>query len=414
MLVLAWLGALALLPAQAAASTRTARAHTHAAAVVRPPSFAMAASRGMQELLGSGDHSPVSWNPKAGLWGAGIPSYWWQSALGITTMVRYAERIRSRAPLYQRILLQTYKRNVYGSRWQFADSYMDDTAWWGLAWLTASQYELSYRHDRRNAARFLSTAEWDARYIAAHPKVCGGIEWSVGAPPDVVTNAQFIALTAQLSRYRAGGSFRNRSLASTWLNEAQSALTWLEGSGLVNLKTGSVIDSLNSSCHPVGGTLTYTEGEVAEALTQAGASLNNPAYYGQAEVFLNYTISPVSGLTANGILQEHCEATTGACSNVQYPLDLAAYKGLFINAVSDWAATTGNSTFNGFLRAQASAVVQNAIRGPRNDMTRCGTPRTCQFSFHWTGERDPSPLGITLGGQESALDALTAVLPRLR
>ncbi|HTX33082.1 MAG TPA: glycoside hydrolase family 76 protein [Solirubrobacteraceae bacterium] len=400
-LVALWLVALALVPASAAA------AKSAKVAVARPPSFALAASRGMQEMLGSAGRSPVSWNPTTGLWGAENPSYWWQSALAITTMVRYAERVRSTAPLYQRVLLQTYKRGVYGSRWQFANPYMDDTAWWALAWLAASQYELYYMHDRRDAGRFLSTAEWEARYIAAHPKFCGGIEWSVGTPPDVVINAQFVALTAQLSRYRAAGPFYNRSLASTWLNDAQADLTWLESSGLVNLSRGSVTDSLNASCHPVGGTLTYTEGEVAEALTQMGATLNSGSYYAQAERFLNYTISPVSGLTANGILQEHCEATLGACSRVQYPLDLPAYKGLFVNAVADWSAVTRSPIFNGFLRAQARAVINNAIRGP----SPCASPRTCQFSFHWTGEADPSPLGVTLGGQVSALDALTAVLP---
>jgi hypothetical protein len=365
----------------------------------------------MQEMLESAPHSPVGWNPKAGLWGAGIPSYWWQSALGVTTMVRYAERLRTTAPLYQRILLQTYKRNVYGSRWQFANPYMDDTGWWGLAWLAASQYELYYRHDHRDAARFLSTAEWEARYIAAQPKTCGGIEWSVGAPPNVVTNAVFIALTAELSRYRAGGSFYNPSLATSWLSDAQGTLNWLESSGLVNLTKGSVTDSLNAACHPVGGTLTYTEGEVAEALTEIGVTLNDSSYYGQAQAFLNYTIGPVSGLTSGGVLQEHCEATLGACSHVQFPLDLPAYKGLFVDAMSDWASATRSTTFNSFLQAQARAVIANAIRGPNNDVTHCATPRTCQFSFHWTGERDPTPLGITLGGQESALDALTAVLP---
>lgn len=365
----------------------------------------------MQELLGSGDHSPIAWNPKAGLWGGGNTFYWWQSALAITTMVRYAERVHSTARVYQRILLQTYKRNVHGSRWQFANPYMDDTGWWGLAWLAASQYELYYRHDRRDASRFLSTAEWEARYVAAQPKVCGGIEWSVGNPPNVVTNAVFIALTAQLSRYRSAGVFYNPSLAASWLSDAQGSLSWLETSGLVNLQRGRVTDSLNSACKPTGGTLTYTEGEVAEALTQMAGTVNDSTYYGQAEAFLNYTISPVSGLTSGGILQEHCEATVGACGHVQFPLDLPAYKGIFVSAMSDWASATRSTTFNAFLRTQARAIIANAIRGPHNDVTHCASPRTCQFSFHWTGERDPTPLGITLGGQESALDTLTAVLP---
>lgn len=376
------------------------------------PSFPAAASRGMQELLGTGDRRPIGWNPQSGLWGGQIPSYWWQSALAVSTIVRYAERTHSNASIYHRVLLATYRRNVYGPRWQFADPYMDDTAWWGLAWLAASQYELNYRHDAKDATRFLATAEWETRYIAAHARPCGGIPWSVWAPPDAIANAQFITLTAELYRYRTTpGPFYNPAIAATWLSDAQSALAWLEQSGLINVGSGKVIDSLSASCQLLGGSLTYTEGEVAEALTQMGNVIGDPAYYQQAAAFLNYTISPSSGLTSGAILQEHCEAVVGACSQVRYRLDLPAYKGLFVNAVSDWEASTHSNAYSGFLQTQATAVVRNAIRTPTNNIAHCATPHTCQFSFHWTGERDPSPLGITLGGQVSALDALTAVLP---
>ncbi len=289
---------------------------------------------------------------------------------------------------------------------------MDDTAWWGLAWLAASQYELSYRHDLKDAKRFLATAEWEARYIAAHPRPCGGIEWSVGTPPNTIANAQFITLTAELYRYRnSPGPFYSSTAASSWLSDAQTALTWFESSGLINLQTGRVIDSLTPGCRLTGSSLTYTEGQVAEALTQMGNVTGDQSDYQQAAAFLNYTMSSTSGLTSGGILQEHCEATYGACSRVRFRLDLPAFKGIFINALVDYEASTHSTPYSGFLQAQANAVIQNAIRGPHNDLAHCAAPRTCQFSFHWTGEREPAPLGITVGGQVSALDALTAVLP---
>jgi hypothetical protein len=396
------LAALVLVPSNAAAQT---------------PTFATAASRGIRELLGSGDGSPVSWNYRTGLWGGQTAANWWQSALAVTTVVRYAERSGSAAPIFHRVLMRTYRRNIYRPHTtaphEFANQFMDDTAWWGLAWLSAAQYELTYRGDVRDAAKFLAVAVWDASYIARHPKPCGGIEWSVGRPPDTITNAQFIALTAELYRLRDTlGPFYNPGKASAWLTAAKADLGWLEGTRLVNLRTGGILDSLNSSCRVIGGSLTYTEGEMAEALTQMGNALGDPSYYGRAAAFLNYTLSPASGLTNNGILQEHCEATAGSCSRVRFRLDLPAYKGVFINAVADWAAATGSHDYDAFLGAQAAAVVQNAIRGTHNAVAHCATPHTCQFSFHWTGEPDPAPLGITLGGQESALDALTAVLPQ--
>lgn len=376
------------------------------------PSYGVAAQRGIQELLGSGDHSPVSWNSKTGLWGGHMPANWWQSALAVSTLVRYAERTGSRSPVYQRVLERVYKQNVGSrSRPKFTNQFMDDTAWWGLAWLAASQYEQDYRGNHRDAARFLSVAEYDARYIAAQRRPCGGIAWGIGFPPDTIANAQFILLSAQLyGVLSAPGAFYAPGRAARWRGDAQAALSWLEDSGLIDVRQGSVYDSLDGRCRVIGGAVTYTEGEVAEALLQTGVALGNQSYVDQAHTFLSWAISPASWLTANGILQERCEAIPGKCARQRFRLDLPAYKGLLIDALSDWQDTTRRTDFNAFLRAQAAAVMNNAVRGPGNRPAHCATPRTCQFAFSWTGRPDPSPIGVTLGGQESALDALTAVL----
>jgi len=381
-----------------------------------PPSLAVAAQNGMAELLGTGDHSPVAWHYMTGLWGGQVPANWWQSALAVQLLVRYAERTDSRSSLYQRVLMRVYKRNLHKphstARREFANQFMDDTGWWGLAWLAASRYELYYRGDHTDAARFLAVAEWDARYIAGQPKPCGGIEWSIGTPPDTISNAEFATLTAELSSYRnSPGPFYNPALASAWLNDASTTLAWLEQTGLIDPQTGSVYDGLNASCDLIGGAITYTEGETAEALTQMGNALGEPSYYDQAAAFLRYTISPASELISNGILEERCERTLGGCDHLHFRRDLPAYKGLFVDAVSDWADATHSHAFRSFLRTQAAAVVDNAIRGPNNDIAHCAIPRTCQFAFHWNAEPDPDPIGVTLGGQESGLDALIAVLP---
>jgi Glycosyl hydrolase family 76 len=408
--------AIAVSPAAQARGTAAIGAHATQARGGPPPSFAQAASRGMAELLGSGDHSPVGWNYKTGLWGGQVPANWWQSALAVQALVRYAELTRENPLLYQRILVRVYKRNIYKphstARREFANQFMDDTGWWALAWLAASRYELDYRGDRTDAAKFLGVAEWDARYIASQPKWCGGIEWSIGRPPDTISNAEFATLTAELYAYRnTRGPFYNPAEASAWLNDANATLSWLQQSGLVNMKSGSVDDGLDGSCHVIGGAITYTEGETAEALVQLGNALGDPSYYDEAEAFLQYTISPASELTGNGILEERCEGIFGGCDHLHFRRDLPAYKGVFIDAVSDWAAATHSDAFGPFLEAQATAVVDNAVRGPNSDPARCVTPHTCQFAFHWNGERDPLPIGVTLGGQESALDALMAVLP---
>ena len=106
----------------------------------------------------------------------------------------------------------------------FINQYMDDTVWWGLAWLNASQYELYYRHNIRDATRFLRVAEKDAVYVA-RKRQCGGIVWSLGSPAGTITNAEYVALTAELSQYRRTSStFHDPGQAARWLSDSRQSL----------------------------------------------------------------------------------------------------------------------------------------------------------------------------------------------
>jgi len=391
-------------------------------AASKPKRFALAAQHGIEALLGQGGKSAVAWDAKTGLWGAHTPPNWWQSALAVMALVRYAERTGSHSAQIQHVLLRTFDLNRSkphsAARRDFADEFMDDTAWWGIAWLDASEYELEVRHDPGAAGRFLAAAEYDARYIDAHPRRCGGIEWQIGTPPDTITNAEFVALTAGLANYRAGsGIFHNAGLAGVWRSEAAGDLRWLERSKLIDVADGTVLDSLSANCHArLGGTMTYTEGEVAEALVALGRALHQPALDGEAVRFLRYTVSPVSGLTWHGILEEHCEAVPAGCSTLPNAMDMPAYKGVFVDAVSDWEAATRSDIFRAFLVDQADAILARAVRGPGNTPGNCSSAAECRFAFHWTPsvaagvvDRGTVPTGV--GSQESALDALTVVLP---
>jgi len=377
---------------------------------------AAAAQRGIIELVGSGDHSPESWWGVTGIWGGASRPAWWQTALALRTLVRYLERTGNTDPRYQRVLLTTYARNVTAPHAvasdDFVNKYMDDTAWWGLAWLEASKYELYYRHDLTDAKTFLDVAEWDAAYIASQPRPCGGIAWETGHPPDTITNAEFIALVAELYDYRhAPGYLHDDRRAAVWLADARAALRWLETSSLIRLKTGVVFDRLNPGCKGLdGAATTYAEGEVADALVQMGTALHDESYYRQAARFLSYTISPASGLTSHGILRERCEAEKYACSDGPHRLDWPAFKGVFMQAVADWSAATGSTAFRRFVLHQASAILDDSITDPSNKPGVCATPHTCQFGFYWTPDPPRTSIGVTVATQASALDALTGAL----
>lgn len=382
--------------------------------------FAEAARNGVKQLIGLGGPSPASQNPHDGLWGGHILPNWWQSALALLSLVRYLERTDNTSAVYQRAIMLLYEHNVRRPNTHapldFANEFNDDTGWWGVAWLEAARYELYVRHNKPDASKFLSVAEWDVNFINSVPRRCGGITWGLGKPPDTITTAEYMDLAAGLAWFRnQPGPFHNASLALKWLHAAEGSLAYMETTQLVDTRTGRVNDSLlqhrNGACTTYGRPLTYSQGEVADALIQLGLAMHQPIYYQDARRFLDYAIGPNSGLIRNGILREHCEDVQYNCNKNAARLDLPAYKGILVNALADYDTVTGTKRYAAFLQRQAKAVVTHALLG--GGRGRCRTAANCFFGFYWS----PPPglvswaLGITVGGQESGIDAMTSVLP---
>jgi Glycosyl hydrolase family 76 len=391
--------------------------------------LARAANNAARELAGSGDNSRVSFNPKAGLWarefrpvGASakwpVP-VWWQSAIALDVLVRYLTAANDAQPQFQAVIGHTYQAGIRmpgsHSPRDFANTFMDDTAWWGLAWLDASRYELAVRHDETLAQRYLNVAATDASYIYSRPRACHsqGIEWQVGYPPDTITNAQFVALAAGLARTEdTAGPLADPGQGQMWLGRAEAILGWLDSSGLVNMTRGTVADSYSGHCRPTGGPLTYTEGEMAEALTQMGLTTGDVSYLNEAELFINRVLSPSFGMSKDGVLEEPCEARASLCDRLPHVYDAASYKGIFVQAVSDWTQATGSDLHDRFLSAQAQAVLANAASDGTARTSCLWSAHDCQLGFYWARRLVPSrwPIVPTVGSQESGLMALTGAL----
>lgn len=382
-----------------------------------------AARRGMRELLGFGDsNNPLRWDPNTGLWG-GYTSYatssqpaWWQSAIATWTLLRYLETTGSTEPAYQDVLDRTFELNVSkpGSRApiNFANQYMDDTGWWGLVWTEAARYELNIRGDTKLAARYLAVAEWDANHISRAPRSCGGIAWKIGYPTDTISNAEFAALSAGLYMVRhAPGPFHDDAKATHWLSQARWALAYLQSRGMVSLSAGTVRDGLTAGCRPRSGPFTYTEGEVADALIQMGAALHDNSYFAHARAFLDYTMSPASGMTRGQVLQESCESRPGMCHGLRQ-FDVSSFKGIFAQAVADYDLATRTNTYRPWLQAQAGAILARAVSNGAGRRTSCATPHDCQFGLYWSRDISPdsAPVPDSLATQTSALQAVTAAL----
>lgn len=406
------------------------------------PSVPKAAREGMYELIGwtprpgggswnTDGSDQVRWNYNSGLWGGAELSHWWQSALVLRTVVRYLEHTGTVGSIYQTLLERSYSLEVHHpiaiASDYFVNKYGDDTGWWGLGWLEAAKYAQRYLHNLGDAKTFLSTAEYDARHMMGMKKSCGGFIWEVGFPSNTATNAEFIALAAGLSAFRsAPGPFHDSAKAERWLRAARSDLAWLERSGLVNMQTGRVSDRLTHSCHVVGGPLTYTEGQTADALVQMGNALHQSSYYKDAERFLSFIANRrVSQMdTPEGVLQEQCESLPSACIPAKDAhsgiagtpqenfLDQLVYKGIVAGALDDYVQATGSPRFRAYLRRQATAVIYNAIANGRGRPATCTSPTSCQFAFHWGRPLDPAhrPI-VTTATQMSGLAALTGALP---
>ena len=390
--------------------------------------LARAADNAARELAGSGDGSVVGWLPVTGLWSRpyhpkGMPinwqaPQWWQSALSFGAVVRYLNQTHDSQPEYQQLIDHTYALNISrpGTNMpsNFANKFMDDTAWWGLGWADAVRYELHVRHDTATASRYLTLSETDAHYIYAKPRPCHaqGIAWQVGYPPDTIANEEFVAFAAELAQIRlAPGRLHDAAAAQSWLGKATHILAWLRASGLVNMSAGVVADRLNGRCQVTGGPVTYTEGEMIQALTQMGLATGARRYFDQAQPFINRVLSPALGMLGGGVLQQPCEAMSGMCVTEGHAYDSSAYKGLFIAAVSDWTRASGQRIYAGWLIAQGRAVLSDAASDGRR-ATACETPNACQLDFYWSRRVAPVrlPIELTPGSQESGLQALSAAL----
>ncbi len=384
-----------------------------------------AAANAARALAGRAGASPVAWDATRGRWDlqtatphaadvSKLPK-WWQSALALRSLVNYLQATGNRQAFYQHVIDTTYASNVSlpgtPEPHSFANNFMDDTAWWGMAWAAAARYELTVRHDSADAAKYLAAAEYDAAYIAAQPTRCGGgIEFKVGYPPNTITNAEFASLAAQLAQIRATpGVFLDPGRARAWLAAARRTLGWLTSSGLVHPASGRVAVEDTGTCHVSGTGLTYMQGEMADALVQMGRATSEPAYFTQAEGYLNRVLRPQSGMLAGGVFQEPCEARPGRCSG--HSFNATAFKGVLDDAVFDWRQATGSVTYDRLLLAQGAAVLaHSASDGTR--LTTCATATGCRLGFYWARRVAPltAPIPANPGSQASGLAALTSAL----
>ncbi|HEX4213319.1 MAG TPA: glycoside hydrolase family 76 protein [Candidatus Dormibacteraeota bacterium] len=310
---------------------------------------------GMAELM-------LSYNSSNGM----IGNSWWQGAVALSTLETYQQATADTS--YNYAISNAFNDNKSGD---FENSYMDDTGWWGLAWLQA--------YDITGQSQYLQMAETDANYIHQYwDSTCGGgVWWNTSETyKNAIPNELFLELTAGLHNRIPDDT--------TYLSWANSEWSWFEGSGMIN---GSelVNDGLTASCANNGETTwTYNQGVILAGLAELYTATGNSSLLTEAESIAN---AAISHLTSGGVLVESCEPSS--CDQ-----DQQSFKGIFVRDLEKMATTAGTSQFTSFLQAQASSIEAN------------DTNSSNQLGLLWTG-----PVAdLTSYSQASAEDALVASL----
>ncbi|WP_279582110.1 glycoside hydrolase family 76 protein [Fodinicola feengrottensis] len=305
------------------------------------------------------------YNNGTGLWNT---TGWWNSANDLTALIDYSQRSGSTA--YRYAIANTFDKNKGGN---FTNDYMDDTGWWGLAWVRA--------YDLTGDSRYLDMARTDADYIYSFKDgTCGGgIYWRTQKDyKNAVTNELYIKLAAAL---------HNRISGDTgYLAKATEIWNWFAASGMIN---GShlINDGLdNSTCKNNGQTTwTYNQGIVLGGLVELNKATGNAGYLTTARQIADAATTS-SVIAPNGILREPCEPSS--CGG-----DGPSFKGVFVRNLGELSRATGNA-YATFLGRQADS----AYAHDRDGMDRYG--------LSWAGPLD----SIDAARQHSALDAMTAAL----
>jgi predicted alpha-1,6-mannanase (GH76 family) len=321
-----------------------------------PAAAATPQKAGMAELM-------LSYSSSTGR----IGGSWWQAAVALSTLETYQQATGDTS--YSYAIGTAFNDNKSNN---FENSYMDDTGWWGLAWMQA--------YDITGQSQYLQMAETGANYIHGYwDSTCsGGVWWSTAKSyKNAIPNELFLELTAGLHNRISGDT--------KYLGWANSEWSWFHGSGMINGQN-LVNDGLTSACANNGGTTwTYNQGVILAGLAELYRATGTSSLLTSAESIAN---AATGRLTSGGVLVEPCEPSS-SCDQ-----DQQSFKGIFVRGLKKLATTAGTSQYASFLSAQASSVEAH------------DTNSSNQLGLRWTGPI----VDLTSYSQASAEDALVASL----
>jgi predicted alpha-1,6-mannanase (GH76 family) len=292
---------------------------------------------------------------------------WWTSANALTAIIDDA-RI-SGMNSYEYAISDTYNANLGAQEGNFTNNYLDDTGWWGLAWVDA--------YDLTGDSRYLNTARADADHMNAYWNgTCGGgVVWNEGGTyKNAITNELYLYLNSALHNRISGDS--------TYLGRAQSEWSWFQNSGMIN-GDHMINDGLNDSCANNGQpTWTYNQGVVLGGLTELYKATGNSGLLTTARTLAD---ASTVKLETNGVLREPGEGDS--CTG-----DGPSFKGAYVRGLGKLNSQLSDHPYASTLTTWANS----AYAHDRNALD--------QYGPHWAGGSGTSDYGC----QQSVLDLLNA------
>jgi predicted alpha-1,6-mannanase (GH76 family) len=293
---------------------------------------------------------------------------WWNSANALTALLDYSQGTGSTT--YRYAIADAFDKN---GRDNFTNDYMDDTAWWGLAWVRA--------YDVTGDPRYLAMARRDADYLWSFTdaKCGGGVWWREDKTyKNAVTNELFIKLAASVHNRTPGDTtYRSRAL-DVW--------HWFKASGMINADH-LINDGLDASCKNNGQTTwTYNQGVILGGLAELARATGDASLLTEARTLADASTTN-AGLNPNGILRESCEAGPDGCG-----VDGPSFKGAFVRNLGELDRALADHPYRTYLHRQADKL----YAADRNTLD--------QYGEHWAGPFQ----GVDASRQHAALDLLTA------